>query len=95
MDNKYPPSLMPKTPVPDVFHVLNNQLQILLASTETLDSLTADSQEARKQCSAIRMSARKIADLIGILAKNNAAPPPLAAQQQWPQMQAYLGKEKA
>jgi len=41
------------------------------------------------------MSARKIADLIGILAKNNAAPPPLAAQQQWPQMQAYLGKEKA
>lgn len=94
MDNNFPPSLMPKTPAPDVFHILNNQLQILLVSTARLDDLAGQSQELRKQCSAIQMSARRIAELIGMLAKSNAGYPSLAAQQEWVRMQAILDKEK-
>jgi hypothetical protein len=94
MDSKFPQSLMPRTPAPDVFHILNNQLQILLVSTEKLDDLTAHDQEARKECSAIRTSARRIAEVIAMLAKNRTSYPSPAAQQQWARLQALLSEEK-
>jgi hypothetical protein len=93
MESKFPQSLMPRTPAPDVFHILNNQLQILLVSTEKLDNLTTHDQEARKECSAIRMSARKIAEVVALLAKNKNNHPLPAGQQQWPRLQTLLNEE--
>lgn len=72
-------------PVPhDVLHTLNNQLQILLVSAEKLCLLSFHDQDARKQCSVIESSARKIVELIGALTRESS--PPDAAQaalQEW------------
>lgn len=92
MDNDVLQTKSQKTVPPDVFHVLNNQLQILLVSTEKLH-LAAQDEDARKNCSAIQKSARRIADLIGTLAKASTPSTPIS-EQQWPQLQALLASIK-
>jgi uncharacterized protein YoxC len=68
----------------DVLHRLNNQLQILLVSTENLKDLAVENQDARQHCSTIQQSARKIAELIAALTRQNAGEDPApAAIQEW------------
>lgn len=84
MDSKFAQGGSATATPQDVFHRLNNQLQILLVSTEKLDDLAMDNQDARQHCAAIQQSARKIAQLIGTLTRQNSGEdPPPAAVQEW------------
>lgn len=77
----------------DMLHTLNNQLQILLVSAEKLALLTCHDQDARKQCSAIESSARKIAELISTLTRESSPPDATqAALQEW--VTAFFEREK-
>lgn len=93
MENNFPPNRVTRPLATDVFHSLNNQLQILLVSTEKLYTLTSDSQDASSQCAVIQNSARKIAELIGTLAREqNPTHPAPAAIQEW--LASFLEREK-
>jgi hypothetical protein len=94
MDNTFRQIGDVRTLPPEIFHVLNNQLQILLSSTETL-CLTAENNNTKMHCSAIQATARRIVELIGLLAKiSRGEDPRQIAHLELPAMQELLGKEE-
>lgn len=71
MDDNDPQNAEGRTPSARLFHALNNQLQMLLVSTEKLQN-TAHDFETQKQCSAIDVAAHRIVELLSLLARQGA-----------------------